>query len=180
MAKQDSGGSAGPLAGEPRQRRPPGAGPVPRRRRVATWLTWWILLTGLWAAVDDSVALSELLVGAGAASLAAAVAELVFHQAAVGFQVRAAWLVRALRLPGEVARDTAVVFAALARALFTKAPPPSGGFRELPVRFGDNSALGVTRRVLLTGGRSLAPNEFVLGIDAERDVMIVHQLVARP
>jgi hypothetical protein len=35
----------------------------------------------------------------------------------------------------------------------------------------------VTRRLLLTGAKSLAPNEFVLGIDAERDVMITHQLV---
>jgi hypothetical protein len=32
---------------------------------------------------------------------------------------------------------------------------------------------------LLTGARSLAPNEFVVGIDAERDVMVTHQLVTR-
>jgi hypothetical protein len=35
----------------------------------------------------------------------------------------------------------------------------------------------VTRRALLVGGRSLAPNSFVVGIDAGRDVMLVHQLV---
>ncbi|HET9080276.1 MAG TPA: hypothetical protein VFO01_07140 [Trebonia sp.] len=188
MAKQNSGGdagqqsgqAAGPLAGEPRQRRPPGAGPEPRTLRVATWLTWWVLLMGLWVAADDSLASDELLVGAGAAAVAASVSELVFHQAAVRLKVRAAWLVRAFRLPGEVAQQTVIVFAALARTLFTKAPPPNGGFRELHVQFGDNSPLGVTRRVLLTGARSLAPNEFVLGIDAERDVMITHQLETRP
>ena len=27
------------------------------------------------------------------------------------------------------------------------------------------------------GGRSVAPNSFVLGIDGDRDVMIIHQLV---
>jgi hypothetical protein len=32
--------------------------------------------------------------------------------------------------------------------------------------------------VLLVGGRSVAPNTFVLGIDRERSVMVVHQLVA--
>jgi len=47
-------------------------------------------------------------------------------------------------------------------------------------RYGDDTPLGVTRRVLLTGAHSLAPNAFVLGIDAERDVMIVHELVTRP
>jgi hypothetical protein len=54
--------------------------------------------------------------------------------------------------------------------------PPSG-FRELPVRYGDDTAAGKTRRALLVGGTSVAPNSFVLGIDAEEDVMIIHQLV---
>ena len=44
------------------------------------------------------------------------------------------------------------VFGALARTLAT-GRPPRGGFRELPVRYGDDTPLGVTRRVL--GG--LAP-----------------------
>ena len=36
----------------------------------------------------------------------------------------------------------------------------------------------MTRRTLLVGGTSVAPNTFVLGIDPERDVMVVHRLVA--
>jgi hypothetical protein len=76
-----------------------------------------------------------------------------------------------------VARDTYTVFEALARTLATR-KPPRGGFRELPVRYGDDTPRGVTRRVLLTGADSLAPNKFVLGIDEERNVMVVHELVA--
>jgi multisubunit Na+/H+ antiporter MnhE subunit len=144
---------------------------------VATWLAWWVLMMSLWVAVDDSFESDELLVGAGVAAVAALAAELVGHQAEVKFQVRAAWFVRALGLPGQVVQQTFLVFAALAAALFTKAPLPRGRFRELPVRYGDDTPLGVTRRLLLTGARSLAPNEFVLGIDAERNVMITHQLV---
>ena len=41
------------------------------------------------------------------------------------------------------------------------------------------AALGVTRRVLLTGARSLTPNAFVVDLDQERDVMLVHELVTR-
>jgi hypothetical protein len=70
------------------------------------------------------------------------------------------------------------VFGALARTLATK-QPPRGGFRELPVRYGDDTPRGVTRRVLQIATRSLAPNAFVLGIDGERDVMVVHELVTR-
>ena len=78
-------------------------------------------------------------------------AELVGHQAEIRLQVRAAWLASALGLPGQVVQQTFLVFAALAAALFTKAPLPRGRFRELPVRYGDDTPLGVTRRLLLTG-----------------------------
>jgi multisubunit Na+/H+ antiporter MnhE subunit len=81
-----------------------------------------------------------------------------------------------LSLPGEVARDTVIVFAALWRRLVRGEQPPSG-FREIPARFGGTSDEDVTRRVLLVGGRSVAPNTFVLGIDPDRNVMVVHQLV---
>jgi multisubunit Na+/H+ antiporter MnhE subunit len=182
MAKQNPGGNAGqhdgqatgPLAGEPRRRRPAGG---PRYRRVAAWLTWWVLLMSLWVAVDDSTESDELLAGAGLTAVAALAAEVAGHQAELRLRIRAAWLVQLLGLPGQVAQQTFLVFAALAAALFTRRPLPRGRFRELPVEYGDDTPLGVTRRVLLTGARSLAPNEFVLGIDPERHVMITHQLV---
>jgi multisubunit Na+/H+ antiporter MnhE subunit len=129
-----------------------------------------------WVILDDSIALDELLAGAGAAALAATLAELVGHQAATRFRMRAGWVIPALGLPGQVVRDTVIVFAALWRRLAHGEQPPSG-FREIPARFGDDSDEGVTRRVLLVGGRSVAPNTFVLGIDRERNVMVVHQLV---
>jgi multisubunit Na+/H+ antiporter MnhE subunit len=158
-------------------------------RRVATWFTWWVLLMSLWVAVDDSLAGDELLAGAGAAALAALAAEVVSYQTATRYRIRAAWLLRALRLPGQVTSDTLAVFGVLAQALAGKAlarktragkaQPPRGAFRELPVRYGDDTPLGVTRRVLLTGARSLTPNAFVVDIDKERDVMLVHELVRR-
>ena len=146
---------------------------------VITWLTWWVLLMSLWVAVDDSVAPDELLAGAGAAALAALAAAMVSRQARLRYRIRAAWLPRALALPGQVVSDTVAVFAVLARTVAGKAPPPSGAFREVPVRYGDESPLGVTRRVLLTGARSLTPNAFVVDMDRERDVMLVHELVVR-
>lgn len=150
---------------------------VPVGRRAAGWLVWWVLLMSLWVVLDDSIALDELLAGAGAAALAAFLAELVSYQAATRFRMRVEWLGPALRLPGQVARDTVIVFAALGRRLLRGEQPPSG-FREIPVPFGGSNDEGVTRRALLVGGRSVAPNTFVLGIDSERNVMIVHQLVA--
>lgn len=134
-------------------------------------------MMSFWVALDDSVATDELLVGAGVAAIAASVAELVTYQAASRFRMRVRWIVPALRLPGEVARDTVIVYRALWRRLARGEQPPSA-FLELPARFGDDSPEGVTRRTLLVGGVSVAPNTFVLGLDAERDVMVVHRLVA--
>jgi multisubunit Na+/H+ antiporter MnhE subunit len=144
---------------------------------VGAWVVWWVLLMSFWEILNDSIAPDEVLAGAGAAALAAALAELIAYQAAARFRMRIEWAAPAVYLPGQVLSDTVTVFAALWRRLARGEEPPSG-FRELPARFGDDSDEGVARRVLLVGGRSVAPNTFVLGIDRERDVMIVHQLVA--
>lgn len=145
-------------------------------RRARAWLVWWAILMAFWVIVDYSILRAELLAGAAAAALGAFVAELACHKAGVSFHMRARWLLPALRLPGEVVRDTLIVFGALARRLL-RGEQPDSGFREVPVRFGDDSPEGATRRVLLVGGRSLAPNTFVVGIDKRRGTMLVHQLV---
>ena len=144
---------------------------------MVTWLTWWVLMMSFWVALDDSLRSDELLAGAGAAALAAVGAEMVGQQAQMRYRIRAAWLLSAFRLPGQVAQQTLLVFGVLARTLARREPPPRGTFTEIPVRYGDDTPLGVTRRVLLTGARSFAPNGFVLGIDEDRDIMIIHELV---
>ncbi len=164
----------GPLAGEPRERRPD----VPLARRARSWLVWWVLMMSFWVLLDDSIATDELLAGAGAATLAALLAEVVTYQAATRFRMRVTWLLPALSLPDQVVRDTGIIYHALWRRLVHGEQPPSA-FLELPARYGSATAEGVTRRTLLVGGTSVAPNTFVLGIDPERDVMVVHRLVAQ-
>jgi multisubunit Na+/H+ antiporter MnhE subunit len=135
-----------------------------------------------WVIVDDSVALDELLAGAGAAALGALLVEVASYQAAVRFRIRLRWLARAVRLPGQVAGDTVTVFVALWKRLARGEEPPSGFVTE-PVSYGADTAEGKLRRALLVGARSLAPNTFVVGIDADTDVLVLHQLVrdeARP
>jgi multisubunit Na+/H+ antiporter MnhE subunit len=162
-----SGGS------EPERGTPPGA-PLPRR--AAVWLTWWVLLMALWIIQDDSLQTDELLAGAGAAAIAATVAELAGYQASTRLRMRVEWLGPALRLPADLVRDTGIVLAALWRQL-VRGQEPRSGFRVVPVRFGGDSIEDKTRRALLVGGRSVAPNTFVLGLDHERDVMVTHHLV---
>jgi multisubunit Na+/H+ antiporter MnhE subunit len=149
---------------------------ISRVRRAGVWLIWWVLMMMFWIILDDSLATDELLAGAAAAALAATLAELAGYQAATRPRMRFKWLGPALRLPVDLAADTWTVFAALWRQLARGQQPPSG-FREVAVRFGGQSMEAKTRRALLVAGKSVAPNTFVLGLDAERDVMVVHQLV---
>ena len=149
---------------------------APFARRAGGWLAWWVLLMSFWVILDDSIATDELLAGAGAAALAAFLAELVTYQAAARVRIRARWLARAIELPGQVAGDTVIVFAALWRRLARAEEPPSG-FRVLPVAYGDDTAAGRTRRALLVGGKSIAPNTFAAGIDKDTNTMVIHQLV---
>jgi multisubunit Na+/H+ antiporter MnhE subunit len=164
----------GPLAGEPPDRKYH----QPALARIGTWLAWWVLLMSLWIMLDDSLATDELLAGAGAAAIAALVAELASYQAATRFRMRIKWLVPALRLPGQVVRDMVIVYAALWRRL-ARGEQPNSAFVTEPVRFGDDRPDGVARRVLLIGGRSVAPNAFALGIDPDTETMVLHQLVAK-
>ena len=129
---------------------------APFARRAGAWLVWWVLLMSFWVMIDDSVATDELVAGAGAAALAAFLAELVTYQAAARVRIRAPWVARALALPGKVAGDTVIVFAALWRRLAHGVQPPSG-FRLLPVPYGDDSAEGRTRRALLIGAAVFRP-----------------------
>jgi multisubunit Na+/H+ antiporter MnhE subunit len=145
-------------------------------RRLGAWAVWWVLLMALWIIADDSVATDELLAGAGAAALAALLAEMAGYQAATRPRLRRAWLGPALRLPADVARDTAVVFKALWRRL-VHGEAPRSAFLEIPVTFGQQTNEGAARRALLVAGRSLAPNRLALGLDAQRNVLVVHQLV---
>lgn len=131
-----------------------------------------------WMWLNDSLGTDEMLAGAGAAALAATFAELVSYQATTRFRMRFEWLAGALRLPGQVASDMVTVYRALWRVLVRREQPASAFVTE-PARFGDDTAEGVTRRVLLIGAKSLAPNAFALGIDSDTDTMVLHQLVAR-
>ncbi len=140
------------------------------------WLLWWVLLMSFWVILDDSVELDELLAGAGAAALGAFVAELAAYQAASQVRMRIDWVIPALGLPRPIARDTGLLFIALWKRL-AHGQQPRSGFREEAVRFGPDTVEGRTRRSLLIAGLSMAPNRFVVGLDSDRDVMVVHELV---
>jgi hypothetical protein len=132
-----------------------------------------------WMILDGSAAPDEVLGGAGATAVAALFAQWVCARSGVTFtfRIRPGWLAAAARLPWAVLRDTGIIMAALWRRV-TSGEEPASRLRELQVpRNGEPGAEHAAQRVLLVAGRSVAPNMLAVGLQGERDVLLVHELV---
>jgi multisubunit Na+/H+ antiporter MnhE subunit len=143
------------------------------------FLAWWVPLMSFWMILDGSAAPDEVLTGAGAAAAAALFAQWVCSRAGVSFtfRIRPRGLAAAARLPWAVLRDTGVIMAALWRRV-ASGEEPASRLRELPVpRNGETGAEHAAQRVLLVAGRSVAPNMLAVGLQDDRGVLLVHELV---
>jgi hypothetical protein len=123
----------------------------------------------------DITDLPELLVGAGAAVLAATGLELAREQGLVGESIRPAWLTRAYRPVLRIPRDVVVVSLMALRGLAHR-ESPMGSFRAVPFRGTEVEPHETGRRALAEAAGSIAPNTFVVGIDGERGMVLAHQL----
>lgn len=147
------------------------------RGRLAHWFAWWIALVLLWQLFVNTFAMPEVLAGLGAAAIAATAAEIVREQGLIHFRPQLRWLVRARKLPLAVIVDCGVVMGALWRRVGRR-EPVKGAFTAFPFVSGGDDAEAAARRALYVLAISLTPNTFVIGIDRENDVMLVHQLVS--
>jgi multisubunit Na+/H+ antiporter MnhE subunit len=88
--------------------------------------------------------------------------------------VSAGWLLRAWRPVVRVPLDVALVSRQLVAQLIS--PRASRGeLRAVPFRAGED-AHGLGRTALTESLGSFTPNTIVIGVDAERDLLLVHQL----
>src|SRR5437764_8708178 len=86
-------------------------------RRVFAWSVGWVCAAALYLLLIDITDLPELLVGAGAAVLAATGFELAREQHLAGETLRLGWLARSYRALIKVPADIAIVVLAAVRQL---------------------------------------------------------------
>jgi hypothetical protein len=147
--------------------------------QVVFWLVWWLLLTCLWIPLAFDVAVPELVAGAVAAAAGATLATAVRAQRLISFRLRLRWALRLWRLPVQVVLDTGLLLVALWRRLVMR-QPVSGSFRAIPFRdVVDEPEANARRAIAMTIG-SIAPNTYVVGIDQDHELILVHQLVPKP
>jgi hypothetical protein len=135
----------------------------------------WTFAAALYLLLIDITRLPELLVGAGAALLAAIGFELAREQGLVGESVRPRWLLRAHRPLLKVPLDIGFVCAVALRQLVAR-EDKAGVFRVAPFASGEDEAIDRGRRALAEAMGSFAPNTMIIGVDEERGVILAHQL----
>jgi|SRR5215208_5201849 len=146
---------------------------------VLFWVVWWIILTVLWIPLAFDVMVPELVAGAVAGAAGATLATAVRAQRLISFRPRLRWALGLWRLPLQVALDTGLLVAVLWRRLVMR-QPASSSFRAIPFRaVGENPEANARRAIAMTVG-SIAPNTYVVDIDQDYELILVHQLVPKP
>jgi multisubunit Na+/H+ antiporter MnhE subunit len=142
---------------------------------VRAWLIWWTLLAALWLALVDTVAAPELVAGAVAAAIAATGAVVVRGQRRVLLRPRAAWVRHAAGPVRRLVTDLGPLAIALWRRGVRRADE-HGAIVEVPYTAVELEPEATAHRVFTQALGSLGPNTLVVGVDAERRVLLVHEL----
>ena len=151
------------------------AGPVGgggRRGAVIAWFGWWVTSMAVYLVLVDTVVVPELVTGAVIAVIGATGAVLVRAQRRVVLRPRASWLAGLWRPVVSYPGDLWAVTQAL-----TRHRPVGGQLYALPFHPGMDDSRSAARRVLGPTAGSFAPNTFVVGLDADSGLLLVHQLV---
>jgi multisubunit Na+/H+ antiporter MnhE subunit len=153
---------------------------IPRLLRLAlVWAATWAVLAAVWLLLTDTRRFPELMAGVVAAAIAATGSELVRAQRIAEVRPRLGQLAHVHRAVARVPADLALLTVEALRQL-SRPRRVRGAFLALRFEAGGDSAEDTARRALAEAAGSLAPNTIVIGVDRDRDVLLVHQLVRRP
>ncbi len=143
---------------------------------LRSWASWWLGFMPLYLLLAGSLSGQEIAAAIVVSGLAALAATVTHRAGRLHFQPRLRWLYHFRHLPGRVLADCAVVAAALARTLFRR-QKIEGVFRSIPFDPGGDDAESAARRALVVAAACLAPNSYIVAVDAEGKQLLVHQLV---
>jgi len=146
--------------------------------RFLAWWFGWLFAGALYLLLIDTTDLPELIVGAGAAAIAATGFELAREQrVAGGMSARLRWLGRLYRPLLNVPSDV-LALTGLATRQLIRPRAVNGEFRSVPFEtHAEKRETG--RRALAESFGSFAPNTIIIGVDAERELLLGHQLRRR-
>lgn len=130
---------------------------------------------GFYFQLIDTTSLPELYVLAGVAVGCGVAVALAREQGFVEARILPWWLLSSWRLIWKIPSDIAIVcFEALAQLVRPR--PSRGVFRATAFRATAQTPADTGRRALAETVGSFAPNTIIVGVDAERGLILTHQL----
>lgn len=143
--------------------------------RKPSWAVF-ILTGAFYLLLIDFTGLPELYAGTGATTMAAIGFALAHRQGLRAPAVRLRWLARGGRAVRHLPTD--VFWVSVLAVVQAVSPSRSRGvLRAVPFAYGDDAdPRDAGRRALAEALGSLTPNTIVIGVDHERDLILVHQL----
>ncbi len=145
-------------------------------RRVSGWLAWWIGLFWLWLLFVGEWNRIELVAAAIMATIAATAAEIVRSRRLLRYRVQWIWIRRAASVPRQILVDFGIVTLALFRQLVLRRPV-EGVFRANEFPAGADDLVSAGRRAWVTVAATYSPNAYVVDIDCDRKLVLLHDLV---
>jgi hypothetical protein len=141
-------------------------------KHVVAWLAFWLALFWLWLLLSGDWNHIEWIAAAAAATVAATIAEVARSRARVAPRIPLRWVARAGSVPHQIVVDFGIVTWALLRSLVDRRIV-RGEFRahSFPAKEGP----GV--RAWAVWAAQFSPNAYVIEIDEERELTLVHDLV---
>ncbi len=146
-----------------------------RLKRPLIVLAGLVIGGGFYLQLIDITDLPEIYVLVGVALACAAGFELSREQGFIEARVNPWWILRGWRLIWKIPADIVIVcWEALAQLVRPR--PVRGAFRAAPFRATQETSPDTGRRALAETVGSFAPNTIVVGVDAERGLLLTHQL----
>jgi multisubunit Na+/H+ antiporter MnhE subunit len=145
--------------------------------RLVRLLVWWAALFGAWLLFVGEWNLIEVVAGAIAALVAAGLALVVHELGLLPFRVTRAAFAGAASIPRVVVVDFWILTAALVRTVVRR-KRVQGVFRAHPFdagATGDDRA--AARRAIAAALATYSPNAYVVDIDVDRGLVLLHDLV---
>ncbi len=143
-------------------------------KRIAPAAFAFAVAAGFYLLLVDTVDLPELVALAVIAAIATVAFESSRRQGVAEAAFELSWLRQAWRPVVNVPRH-ALLISYEAVLQLVRAEPRRGSFRAIPFRGGEDAA--DQGRIAVTESLgSFAPNTIVIGIDSDRDLLLVHQL----
>jgi hypothetical protein len=141
-------------------------------KHVLAWAATWLALFWLWLLLAGDWNRIEIIAAACGAAVAATIAEIARSRAGVSPCVPLVWVGRAWSVPHQIVVDFGIITAALARSLVRRSVV-RGEFRAHP--FPAREGQGV--RAWAVWAAQFSPNAYVIEVDADRELVLVHDLV---